>query len=121
MPVTILTRETKRELAYYLLAVLAGAITGIIDVIVNDLLLTALFVVMACMALGIAQPRHSWRWVVVVGTLIPLTELAASVILTVKPSRGHIYGSCLVLLPGFVGAYGGSFLRGVVNNLRQGK
>jgi hypothetical protein len=120
-PLTILTRETKGDFVYYFLAAFAGAITGLVDVTVNDLLFTALLVLMACMALGIARSRHPWRWVVIVGVFIPLTELAAFVILTVKPSRGQIYGSFLAFLPGIAGAYGGSLLRGVVDNLRQGK
>ena len=116
-----MTREKKIDLVYYLLAALAGAVTGWVDVAVNDLLFTALLVLMACMALGSARPRHPWRWVLLVGIFIPLTELAAFVILAVKPTRGQVYGSFLAFLPGIAGAYGGSLLRGVVDNLRQGK
>src|ERR1700685_2054784 len=105
----------------YFLAALAGMVTGWVDVTVNDLLLTALLVLMACMALGIARPHRPWRWVVIVEIFIPLTELAAFVILTVKPSRGQMWGSFLAFLPGIAGAYGGSVVRGVVDNLRQGK
>jgi ABC-type multidrug transport system permease subunit len=110
----------KFEVSYFL-AALAGMVTGWIDVTVSDLLFTALLVLMACMALGIARPRRPWRWVVIVGVSIPLTELAAFMILTVKPSRGQIWGSFLAFLPGIAGAYGGSVVRGVVDNLRQGK
>lgn len=106
---------------FYFLAAMAGIGTGWIDVTVDDLLLTALLVLMACMGLGIARPRRPWRWVVIVGIFIPLTELAAFVILTVKPSRGQIWGSFLAFLPGIAGAYGGSVVRGVVDTLRQGK
>jgi hypothetical protein len=56
-----------------------------------------------------------------VGVFIPLTELAAYVVLTVKPSRAQIYESFLAFFPGIAGAYGGSVLRGVIENLRQGK
>ena len=111
---------TKFEVSY-VLAALAGMVTGWIDVTINDLLFTALLVLMVCMALGIVRPRHPWRWVLIVGIFIPLTELAAFVILTVKPSRGQVWGSFLAFLPGIAGAYGGSVARGVVDNLRQGK
>jgi ABC-type multidrug transport system permease subunit len=114
-------RSTGEFEVSYFLAALAGMVTGWIDVTLNDLLFTALLVLMACMTLGIAWPRRPWRWVVIVGIFIPLTELAAFLILTVKPSRGQIWGSFLAFLPGIAGAYGGSLLRGVVNNLRQGK
>jgi hypothetical protein len=56
-----------------------------------------------------------------VGAFIPLTELAAYVAFTVKPTRAQIYGSFLAFLPGIAGAYGGAVVRGVVENLRQGK
>jgi hypothetical protein len=109
------------DAAYYLLAALAGMGTGWIDVVINDLLFTALLVLMACMLLGLLRPRWPWRWVVVVGVFIPLAELAAYLILTVKPTRAQVYGSFLASLPGIAGAYGGSLMRGVIDNLRQGK
>jgi hypothetical protein len=110
-----------RDTRFYLLAALAGIGTGWADVAVNDLLFTALLVLTACMLLGLLRPRWPWRWVVVVGTFIPLTELAAYLILTVKPTRAQVYGSFLAALPGIAGAYGGSLMRGVLDNLRQGE
>jgi hypothetical protein len=59
--------------------------------------------------------------VVVVGICIPLAELAAYVMLTVKPTRAQVYGSYLAFLPGIAGAYGGAIVRRAVDNLRQGK
>jgi ABC-type multidrug transport system permease subunit len=106
---------------FYVLAAVCGVGTGCADVIVNDLLFTALLVVASCMMLGLLRPRWPWRWVLVVGIFIPLTELAAYLALTVKPTRAQIYGSFLAFLPGIAGAYGGSFMRGVIDNLRQGK
>ena len=112
---------SRSDVPFYILAALAGAGTGWVDVAINDLLFTALLVLMACMLLGLLRPRWPWRWVVVVGMFIPLTELAAYLLLTVKPTRAQVYGSFLASLPGIAGAYGGSLMRGVVDNLRQGK
>jgi len=106
---------------FYLLAALCGIGTGWADVAINDLLFTALLVLSACIMLGMLRPRRPWRWVASVGVFIPLTELAAYVILTVKPTRAQIYGSFLAFLPGIAGAYGGSIMRGVIDNLRHGK
>ncbi len=111
----------RSDLWFYLLAAVCGIGTGVADVTVNDLLFTALLVLASCMMLGLLRRRHPWRWVVAVGVFIPLTELAAYLLLTVKPTRAQIYGSFLAFFPGFAGAYGGSFMRGVVDNLRQGK
>jgi hypothetical protein len=109
------------DLWYYVLAAVAGIGTGWADVTIDDLLFTALLVLMACMLLGLLRPRWPWRWAVVVGMFIPLTELAAYLILTMKPTRAQVYGSFLASLPGIAGAYGGSLMRGVLDNLRQGK
>jgi ABC-type multidrug transport system permease subunit len=113
--------SARSDVPFYVLAALAGIGTGWTDVAVNDLLFTALLVLMACMLLGSLRPRWPWRWVVVVGMFIPLSELAAYLVLTVKPTRAQVYGSFLASLPGVAGAYGGSLMRGVVDNLRQGK
>jgi hypothetical protein len=111
----------RSDALFYVLAALAGMGTGWADVMIDDLLLTALLVLTACMLLGLLRPRWPWRWVVVIGMFIPLTELAAYLILTVKPTRAQVYGSFLASLPGIAGAYGGSLMRGVLDNLLQGK
>ena len=114
-------KTTPGDAPFYLLAALCGMGTGWADVAINDLLFTALLVLSSCILLGALRPHWPWRWVVLVGVFIPLTELAAYLTLTVKPSRAQIYGSFLAFLPGIAGAYGGSLLRGVIDNLRQGK
>lgn len=88
---------------------------------INDLLFTALLVVAACLLLGLLRPRWAWRWVFAVGIFVPLTELAAYLVLTVKPSRAQVYGSFLAFLPGIAGAYGGSVMRKVFDNLQGGR
>ena len=106
---------------FYLLAALCGIGTGWADVMVNDLLLTALLVVFSCLLLGLFRPRWPWRWVLTVGIFIPLSELAAYLLLSVKPSRAQVYGSFLAFLPGVAGAYGGSVMRGVFDSLMHGE
>jgi len=49
---------TRSEVPFYLLAALAGIATGWVDVAINDLLFTALLVLMACMLLGLLRPRR---------------------------------------------------------------
>ncbi len=114
-------KQQKSDGWFYLLAALCGVGTGCVDVFIDDLLFTALLVLSACILLGMLRPRWPWRWVLVVGACIPLTEAAAYVILTVKPTRAQVYGSYLAFLPGIAGAYGGSIVRHVLDNLRQGK
>jgi hypothetical protein len=105
---------------FYVLAALCGIGTGWVDVVINDLLFTALLVLAACMLLGLLRSRWPWRWVIVVVAFIPIAEWAAYLLMTVKPTRGQIYGSFLTALPGTAGAYGGAVMRRVIENLRQG-
>jgi len=106
---------------FYALAALCGIGTGWADVAINDLLFTALLVLSACIVLGLLRSRWPWRWVLIVGIFIPLTELAAYLVLTVKPSRAQVYGSFLAFLPGIAGAYGGAIMRRAFDNLRAGR
>jgi hypothetical protein len=102
---------------YYLLAVLAGALAGWLDIKVGDLLLTAMVVLAANMLLGFLSPRQPWRWVVLVGVFVPVVEWLAYYFLSEKPERAQIYESFLAFVPGIAGAFGGAVGRGVVDNL----
>ena len=105
----------------YVIAALCGIVAGIADVAVTDLLFTALLVLAACMLLGTLRPQWPWRWVIVVVIFIPLTELASYLVMSIKATRGQIYGGFLTALPGVAGAYGGAVMRRVIDNLREGK
>src|SRR5882724_4249499 len=105
----------------YFLAGGFGILAGWVDIRVGDLLFTALIVLASCMLLGFVRPRNAWRWVVLVGIFVPLTEWFAYSMLSQKPERAQIYESFLAFLPGIVGAYGGAFGRGVINNLFPAK
>jgi hypothetical protein len=109
-----------REGAFYLLGVICGAATGWADATLDDLLFTALLVLASCMLLGLLRPRRPWRWVLVVGACVPSSELLFYWLRVVQPTRAQIYGSFLAFLPGIAGAYGGSFLRQVLDHLRHG-
>jgi hypothetical protein len=113
--------QNNREWYFYLLGAVCGIATGYADVVVDDLLFTALLVLSSCILLGMLRPRWPWRWVLTVGIFIPLTELTAYLARTVKPTRAQVYGSFLAFLPGIAGAYGGAVMRRVMDNLRQGK
>jgi hypothetical protein len=111
----------KSDVPFYFLAVLAGLGTGCVDVAIDDLLLTALLVLCSTMLLGFLRPHRPWRWFLVVGVCIPAVELAAYELMTVKPYRAQVFGSFLAFLPGIAGSVGGSLMRGVWDNLAQGK
>ena len=113
--------RARSDFPFYVLAVLFGIGAGVADVRIGDLLFTALLVVAPCMLLGAIRPERPWRWVVLVGICVPIVELMAYWLLTAKPYRAQVYESFLAFLPGIAAAYGGSMLRGVVDNLLRGK
>jgi ABC-type multidrug transport system permease subunit len=116
-----LEQPTLRAISFYFLAALAGIGIGCADVLINDLLFTALLVLASAMFFGLLGPRRPWRWVIVIVFFVPVTEFAAYLLTAIKPTRAQVYGSVLTALPGIAGAYGGSLMRTVLDNLRQGK
>ena len=101
----------------YILGGVLGIIAGILDVKFGDLLLTALFVLMATMLLGALRPQRPWRWTLTAAVFVPLVQLAAYAMLAEKPYRAQIYESFLGFLTGIAGAYGGATARRVVGQL----
>ncbi len=104
-----MTKNSDRGI--YILGSLLGVAAGFLDVKVGDLLLTALFVLMASMLLGALRPERPWRWTLIVAVFVPLVQLAAFALLTEKPDRAQIYESFLDFLTGIAGAYGGATAR----------
>jgi hypothetical protein len=95
----------------YILGGVLGLVAGFLDVRFGDLLLTALFVLMATMLVGGLRPDRPWRWTLLVAAFVPLVQLAAYAVLTEKPYRAQIYESFLGFLTGIAGAYGGATAR----------
>jgi hypothetical protein len=107
----------KSDTGIYLLASILGICAGILDVRLGDLLISAIFVMLSNMSLGLLRPRKPWRWVLVVGVFVPIMQLLAYVFLTQKPYPSHIYESFLGFLTGIAGAYAGAFGRMAINEL----
>lgn len=104
---------------YYVIGAGLGILAGIADVLVGDLLLTALLVLISTMLLGILRPDRPWRWIVLVAVFVPVTELLAYLFLTQKPYPAQIYESFLGFLTGAAGAYGGALGRRAVNEISR--
>jgi hypothetical protein len=94
----------KSDRGIFLLGAVLGVAAGFLDVKVGDLLLTALFVLMATMLLGVLRPHRPWLWTLTVAVFVPLAQLAAFALLTEKPYRAQIYESFLGILTGISGA-----------------
>jgi hypothetical protein len=107
----------KSEGWLWALGVVLGGFAGFVEVAVGDLLLTAFLVLAFTMFLGFARPPRPWRWTLLIGVCVPLSRLVAAFILRRYTERAQIFESFLAFLPGIAGAYGGHFLRKVINRV----
>ncbi len=101
-------KDHSGDIGIYVLAVLLGICAGVLDLIVGDLLGTALFVLISTMVLGFLRPEKPWRWTVIVGVFVPLVRLGAYLLFGQKPYRAQIYESALGFVTGIAGAYSGA-------------
>ncbi len=105
-----------KPLIYFLGGAL-GIAAGILDVTIGDLLLTALFILISTMLLGVLRPARPWRWTLIVAACVPVFHLLAYFFRTQHSDRAHIYESFLGFLTGIAGAYGGSLGRRALGEL----
>ena len=112
-----MTSGKSSDTTIYVLGALLGICAGVLDVKIGDLLLTALFVLSSTILLGVLRPERPWRWILVVGVFVPIVQGLAYAFLTQKPYPAQLYESCLGFLTGIAGAYGGSVLRRIFNEL----
>jgi hypothetical protein len=107
----------KSDWFIYALGVLLGLCAGFLEITVGDLLVTALFVLLSTLVLGFLRPARAWRWILVVGTFVPLLRLMAYLLLNQKPYRAQVWESLLGFSTGVAGAYAGAMGRKGVDEL----
>ncbi len=108
---TAATGSTGRELRWYALALLLGAISGFVEVRLGDLMLTGFLAMFFCMLMGALRPARPWRWVLVVCSCIPLSRLFAADVLHIYTERAQIYEAFASFITGNAGAYVGALGR----------
>ena len=106
-----------RDIPFYVLAVLLGLSAGLLEVRLEDLLVTALFVIVSTMALGFLRPKSPWRWTAIVGVCIPLVRIWAYTSHSQQANRAQIWEAGLAFLTGIAGAYCGAFTHKVIHEL----
>lgn len=107
----------RSDLPIYVLAVGLGVAAGLLEVRLEDLLVTALFVIVSTMALGFLRPESPWRWTAIVGVCIPLVRIWAYTFRSEQVNRAQIWEAGLGFLTGIAGAYCGSFTHKVIHEL----
>ena len=115
-------KTKKRDVLFYIIAVVCGVLAGIAHITIGDPLLTSLVVLMSTMFLGFIRPEKPWRWLLIVGLLVPVVMITGNLLHYYQTlTRAGLAGSILVMLPGVAGAYGGYFGRKFIGVMFQGK
>lgn len=110
-PATTKAQPKGREVPWYVLALLLGAISGLVEVKLGDLMLTGFLAMFFCMLMGALRPARPWRWVLVVCSCIPLSRLFAADVLHIYTERAQIYEAFASFITGNAGAYVGALGR----------
>jgi len=113
-----LTASKSSDTLFYGIAVALGMVCGVVHIGLRDPLFTSLTVLVSTMFLGYMRPSRPWRWVLLVGLFVPAVMACANLMGYYKDlSRAGLYGSVLIALPGFAGAFGGHFGRAFMREM----
>src|SRR5215469_14630535 len=90
----------------YLFAIGGGLLSGWINQVVDDALLTALCMVGFAMLLGAWKPERPWRWVLIVWIGVPVVLAYYQFIAKWPHDRGQVYGAFLQVFAASAGGFG---------------
>lgn len=96
-----------------LLAIALAFLTGWIQIFFGDLNLALLAAMGFSLTVGVICPKRVWIWGLLIGLAPGIAELYM-LARGLPVQRGAVQMSFSALLPAFVGAYGGYFLRRMV-------
>jgi hypothetical protein len=113
-----ISQPKSRNAFYWLLAVALGAVSGYVDLIAEEVFITALMLVSFGMALGLWKPARGWLAGIVLGAAIPAVHLVARTTHFRVAYDTSIAATFLALIPAVVGGAGGSFMRIALRHLR---
>ena len=83
----------------------------------GDALLTAVCVLAFTMFLGTWKPARPWRWGLLVWAGLPAALLYYHFVKHWPHNRGQVYGAVLQLLAANAGAFGGHFMRHMIDSV----
>lgn len=109
VPVAMFLLNMRPQLWHYLLALFLGLVIGWIDLRAVEVQPTVLLLLVFGLFLGFAQPRHAWRWALLLAVWIPLGGFVALVVglRTPAPVEPTALASFIAFIPAFIGTYAG--------------
>ncbi len=109
--------ESRTGVAVWIVGLTFGALAAIVHVLVPEQGLTFLWVMLSTMILGCWKREAPWRWVLLVVPWIPLADAIHKILRPQQVSRAAMWGATLMFLPAIAGAFGGSYMRLMINNI----
>lgn len=109
VPLAMLLLYMRPRLWHYLFALFLGLVIGWIDLRSVEVQPTVLLLLVCGMFLGNAQPKHAWRWALLLAVWVPLGGLVALAagLKTAAPAEPGVFASLIAFIPALIGAYGG--------------
>jgi hypothetical protein len=109
--------QSKTGVAVWIIGVIFGLLAAAIHVLVPEQGLTFLWVMLTTMILGCWKREAPWRWMLLVVPCIPIADLVHKILRPQQVSRAAMWGAVLMILPSVAGAYGGSYMRLMIDNV----
>jgi hypothetical protein len=107
----------RTSLLVYLIAIGLGLFSGWVNQVVDDALLTSLCILAFTMFLGVWKPDRPWRWGVLVWMGVPIVLGYYQFVVRWPHDRSQVYAAFLQILAGSAGAFGGHFMREMIDNV----
>jgi hypothetical protein len=109
--------KSNTGITVWITGLLFGLIAAAIHVLVPEQALTLLWVMITTMALGVWKREAPWRWILLIVPFIPAADLVHKILRPQQVSRAVIWFAILIVLPAIAGAYGGSYMRLMIDNV----
>jgi hypothetical protein len=101
----------------WIVGILFGLCAAAIHVYVPEQGLTFLWVMATTMILGLWKRERPWRWIIAVVPWVPIADIAHKILRPQQVSRAEVWGALLVGLAAVPGAFGGSYMRLMIENI----
>jgi hypothetical protein len=101
----------RSKLFSYLIALLFGVFAGYVDLHNDEVQACVLVLLVGTVLLGAWQPKHPWRWALIIGGCVPAAHIIGTLTGHHPPYKTDLAGPFLALIPALIGAYGGAVIR----------
>jgi hypothetical protein len=108
--------ESRTGVAVWIVGGIFGVLAAAIHVLVPEQGLTFLWVMLTTMILGCWKRESPWRWMLLVVPWILIADFLHKFLRPQQVSRAALWGAVLMVMPSIAGAYGGSYMRLMIDN-----